>query len=263
MTSDFVKHRAGAPAGFFSAESAGLRWLAEPGVVPVVEVLDQGEDWLSLERFEETGPSAAAAVEFGRRLAALHDAGAPGFGWSPSASAFFGPLDAPFEVSAKSGSSFAEFWAVRRLHPLLSSLAGELTEDEEAVIASAVDTIGEGGFDGICGHGAEEPARVHGDLWAGNLMWTADGVTLIDPAAHGGHRLEDLALLALFGTAHLGEIFSGYEQAHPLPEGWREDLPAHSFFALLAHVRLFGRGFLGQTMSAARAITARGRALRG
>lgn len=261
MSSDFIKQRPGVPAGFFSAEAAGLHWLAEPAAVPVVEVLDQGEDFLRLARLEEAGPSAAAAAEFGRHLAGLHNAGAPGFGWSPAASAFFGPLDAPFAVSTESGPSFADFWADRRLTPLLSSLSGELTGDEEAPIASAVETISAGSFDGICGQGSEEPARVHGDLWAGNLMWTAAGGTLIDPAAHGGHRLEDLALLALFGTPFLEEIFSGYEEAHPLPEGWREDLPAHSFFALLAHVRLFGRGFLGQTVSAARSITDRARQL--
>ena len=30
-------------------------------------------------------------------------------------------------------------------------------------------------------------------------MWTAEGAVLIDPAAHGGHRETDLAMLALFG----------------------------------------------------------------
>lgn len=262
MSSDFIKQRPGAPAGFFAAEAAGLQWLAEPGIVPVVEVLDHGADFLRLERLGEVAPSAAVAREFGRKLAGLHDAGAPGFGWTPADSAFFGPLDAPFEVSTESGSSFADFWADRRLLPLLSSLSGELSGEEEAEIASAAWAIGVGSFDGICGHGVEEPARIHGDLWSGNLLWTAAGGTLIDPAAHGGHRLEDLALLDLFGTAHLEEIFAGYEEAHPLPEGWREDLPAHSFFALLAHVRLFGRGFLDQTVNAARSITARARRLR-
>ena len=33
-------------------------------------------------------------------------------------------------------------------------------------------------------------------------MWTPDGVVLIDPAAHGGHRETDLAMLALFGCPH-------------------------------------------------------------
>src|SRR5690625_4857631 len=108
-----------APEGFFAAEAAGLQWLADPDAVPVVEVVDHGEDFLRLRRLDETGPDAAAAVDFGRRLARLHDVGAFGFGWSPAAPAFFGPLDAPFEVSTESETSFSEFWTAGRLSPLL------------------------------------------------------------------------------------------------------------------------------------------------
>ena len=254
---DFLKLRKTAPDGFFAAEAAGLRWLAEPGVVPVVDVVEHGADFLRLRRLEETGPSAEAAAAFGRDLARLHDAGAPGFGWAPAPQSFFGPLDNPFEVPAEPVSDFTEYWVEQRLRPLVTAVAGDLTGADRATVASAIDAIPSGAFAGICGEGEEAPARIHGDLWAGNLMWTPDGVTLIDPAAHGGHRLEDLALLGLFGTAHLDEIYSGYEQTHPMPDGWRDDLPVHSFFALLAHIRLFGRGFLGQTVRAARSIIAR------
>ena len=80
-------------------------------------------------------------------------------------------------------------------------------------------------------------------------------VGLSDVLARVGLYRADV--LALFGTPFLEEIFSGYEAEHPLPRGWRADLPAHSFFALLAHVRLFGRGFLGQTLAAARAVVDR------
>src|SRR5690625_2182614 len=91
--SDFLKTRPGAPGGFFAAEAAGLRWLAEPSAVPVVEVLETGADFVRLARVEPAPPSAAAAQEFGRGLARLHDAGAPGFGWAPADTAWFGPLD--------------------------------------------------------------------------------------------------------------------------------------------------------------------------
>src|SRR5699024_12595046 len=97
MSSDFVKQRQAAPVGFFAAEAAGLKWLADPDAVPVVEVVDYGEDFLRLRRLDETGPDAAAAVDFGRWLARLHDAGGSGFGWSPAAPAFFVPLQAPCE----------------------------------------------------------------------------------------------------------------------------------------------------------------------
>src|SRR6478752_4834379 len=49
---------------------------------------------------------------------------------------------------------------------------------------------------------AEPASRLHGDLWSGNVLWTAREAVLIDPAAHGGHRETDLAMLALFGAPH-------------------------------------------------------------
>ncbi|GAA0036099.1 MULTISPECIES: fructosamine kinase family protein [Brevibacterium] len=255
--SEFLKQRSTAPEGFFSAEAAGLDWLAAPGVIPVVAVLDHGEDFVLLERLESAVPEAQAAFVFGRRLARLHDAGAPAFGWSPAEPSWFGPLESPFSVTAEPVASFSDFWVNQRLRPVAADIADELTDDENAAIASAITAVSTGVFDGIAGGDPEPPSRVHGDLWSGNLMWTPDGGTLIDPAAHGGHRLEDLALLALFGTSFLADICAGYEAAHPLPSGWRRDLPVHSFFALLAHVKLFGHGFLGQTLAAAREITAR------
>lgn len=259
--SDFLKQRPGAPRGFFAAEAAGLAWLADPRAVPVVEVREVGEDHLRLERLESGRADAAAARRFGGQLARLHDAGAPGFGWVPSDTAWFGPLEDPFPVPTDSREDFATFWAEDRLRPLARRAAGRLGAGVQEV-QEAIDAIASGAFDGVAGQGREEPSRVHGDLWSGNLMWTPQGGTLIDPAAHGGHRLEDLALLHLFGAPHLEEICAGYEMQHPMPRSWREDLPAHLFFALLAHVVLFGGGYAAQAVGTARAITRRATEIR-
>lgn len=256
-----VKSRPGAPPGFFAAEAAGLAWLAEPGAVPVVRVLAVREDALELEHLEQVGADAAAARRFGARLARLHDAGAPGFGWAPAARAWFGPLEAPFPVATASREAFCVFWAEDRLRPLADRTASLLGPEGARTVGEAIGVVAAGAFDGIAGQGREAPARVHGDLWSGNLLWTPAGGTLIDPAAHGGHRLEDLALLTLFGAPHLEEILSGYEEAHPMPATWREDLPAHLFFALLAHVDLFGAGYVADAVATARRIVARAREL--
>ena len=65
----------------------------------------------------------------------------------------------------------------------------------------------------------EPPARLHGDLWAGNRLVDGDGRSwLIDPAAHGGHREFDLAMMRLFGGFG-ADCFAAYEEVHPLAPG--------------------------------------------
>jgi fructosamine-3-kinase len=254
---DFVKQRPGAPRGFFAAEAAGLAWLAAARAVPVVEVLEKGEDHLRLERLESVRPAPEDARAFGERLAHLHDAGAEGFGAAPSDTSWFGPLESPFELPTTARGDFATFWAQDRLEPLARRASRQLGVDGTAEVSRAIEAIGAGAFDGVSGTGREAPSRVHGDLWSGNLLWTSSGGTLIDPSAHGGHRLEDLALLTMFGAPHLDAILAGYEAAHPMPRGWREDLPAHLFFALLAHVVLFGGGYAAESVRTAAQITER------
>jgi fructosamine-3-kinase len=97
---------------------------------------------------------------------------------------------------------------------------------------------------------------VHGDLWAGNVLWSGGRGWLIDPAAHGGHRETDLAMLALFGAPYLDAILRAYQAASPLADGWRDRVPLHQLHPLLVHVCLFGASYAGQLRAAARAALA-------
>lgn len=90
------------------------------------------------------------------------------------------------------------------------------------------------------------------------MIWTPNGAVLIDPAAHGGHRETDLAMLALFGCAHLDAIYRGYQSVHPLTRYWRDRVALHQLYPLLAHVALFGACYAHQTAAAARAVIALG-----
>ena len=89
----------------------------------------------------------------------------------------------------------------------------------------------------------EPPARLHGDLWSGNVLAGADGRPyLIDPAAYGGHREVDLAMLRLFG-APAPRTLAAYEEVHPLADGHERRVPLWQLFPLLVHAVLFGGGY--------------------
>ncbi|WP_428962846.1 fructosamine kinase family protein [Micromonospora fluostatini] len=233
------------PEGFFATEAAGLRWLREADAVAVPEVVVALPELLALDWVETGEPTPAAAERFGRELADLHRAGAVTFGapWP----GFIGAL--PQDNTPERGP-WPRWFADRRLLPYLRRSVdnGALTPAETALVERLVDRIDEYGGD-------EPPARIHGDLWPGNVLWGADGrVRLVDPAAHGGHRETDLAQLALFGGAPYGDrILAAYRARWPLADGWRERVPLHQLHLLLVHTALFGAAYRAAVDSAARA----------
>jgi fructosamine-3-kinase len=231
------------------AEAAGLRWLAATGTVrvPVVHGWDDG--WLVSDVVAEGRPDPDAALRFGRNLAALHAAGADAFGAAPPG----GPVEAYIGAAPMRnarGSDWPAWYAEHRVLPYLRRAVDEgvLRAAEGAVVERVCERLPE-----LAGP-PEPPARLHGDLWNGNVLWGADGEAwLIDPAAHGGHRETDLAMLRLFGCPHLERVLAGYDEAAPLADGWRRRVPLHQLFPLLVHTVLFGRGYAGQTLTAAAA----------
>ena len=229
------------PDGFFATEAAGLRWLAETRTVPVVEVRAVHAHALDLERLTEVPPTPQAARTFGAGLAALHRAPCPPHGTLPPGveQYFFGPLSEPLPIDTAISESMGEASAVR-----LASLA-RLLDPGIPALGAVIDRLAAGEFDDDA-----PPARLHGDLWAGNLLFTEAGGTLIDPAAIAGHPLVDLAMLSLFGAPHLQHILAAWEDAYGTAElgaDWRERLGLHQLFGLTAHAVLFGGGYREST----------------
>ncbi|MFG1607052.1 fructosamine kinase family protein [Actinoplanes sp. NPDC049265] len=233
------------PEGFFEAEAAGLSWLSSPGAIPVPSVLAALPTMIALEWIEPGPPSPAAAARFGRELAALHRSGAPGFG--ASWAGYIGPLPLDNTVSA---GPWGPWFAERRLQPYL-----RLSADRGALTPADVQAV-EQTIKILSGYDQSEPAsRIHGDLWPGNVLWSADGRGwLIDPAAHGGHRETDLATLGLFGGAPSVDVILGaYQEEYPLGDGWEARVPVHQLHLLLVHTAAFGEAYAAGVRSAAAA----------
>jgi fructosamine-3-kinase len=261
-TRAFVKTRADPAPGEYAAEAAGLRWLgasspeAEPGALRTPAVLEVDERYLALEWIGSPSKGGGAAVhalsedgaeELGRGLAAVHLAGAERFGGQPGAGAErarIGALELPNEPAA----DWPEFYAERRLRPLIALAAerGALSGAGLATLERVCGRVAE-----LCGP-PEPPARLHGDLWSGNVIADAHGRPwLIDPCAYGGHREVDLAMLRLFGSPS-PRVLDAYAERSPLADGWRERVELYQLLPLLVHALLFGGSYAGAVEHAAR-----------
>jgi fructosamine-3-kinase len=216
----FVKHH---PAPL---EAAGLRWLAAGGA-RVPAVLDESPDRLVLQRVPAGTLDAAGEEELGRMLATLHFSGAPRFGSLPARGPFF---VGRCELDSPEGDDWNDYYLHHRCLPLARRVGLE-----REVARVAVDAP------------VERPARLHGDLWSGNVLADHDGRPwLIDPAAYGGHREMDLAMLELFGRIS-PRTSDAYEEVTPLADGWRDRIPLWQLFPLLVHAVLFGGGYQRQS----------------
>jgi len=232
-----------ATAAAFAAEANGLRWLADAGAVPVPAVLGVTGDLLVIELLPPGDPTPEAAEVFGAGLARTHAAGAPAFGASWRGYIASLPLD------NTPGTEWGSWYAKQRLVPYLTKAHddGVLSRADLSLVQTVVDRIGE-----LAGP-PEPPSRIHGDLWSGNVLWSGGRGWLIDPAAHGGHRETDLAMLALFGAPYLEHIMRGYTGTAPLADGWRERVALHQLHPLLVHACLFGVSYAAGVRAAARA----------
>ena len=282
--------------GVFAAEAHGLRWLGEAGSAPVPSVLGWDEATLAVSWVPPCRPDAVTAARFGRDLARLHGAGAGGFGapWPGFIASLSLPNDWHLPPAARhpdaghgadvppgrsragvtgggggdgagvaGGAGWArvaggagawpDWYAARRVLPYLRRAVdgGVLSAADAAAVEAVLARIAE-----LAGP-AEPPSRIHGDLWSGNVLWSGGRGWLIDPAAHGGHRETDLAMLALFGAPYLDRILDAYQEVSPLAPGWQQRVPLHQLHPLLVHVCLFGGAYRDATLDAARALRAR------
>lgn len=242
--------------GRIAAEVSGLRWLKEAessGGARIVEVTNYGADFLEEARLITTSPTPAAAEEFGRALAFTHAAGASHLGAPPPGVQRCWMGDATLKVIPNppaSPQSWGAYYAHYRLAP--HATLAPFSPSQRRTLDSFFELLASGSLDhsqpALVRNGPHSASRTHGDLWTGNVMWTPDGVVLIDPAAQGGHGEEDLAALAVFGAPYTQRIWAAYQEVSPLEDGWEERIGLHQLHILMIHAQLFGYSYCDDVM---------------
>ena len=224
--------------GAFFHEAASLRWLGAHGLC-VADVLEVTLRALVL-KYVPTVPATPDAVQaFGRALAEAHLRAEVTPGW---------PVDHSLAGIPQAGpgpQAWPAYFAERRILPMLERLErrGQLDATSLQALIEAARRIP----DLIADDEPMVPPR-----GPRQRVVVASGAVLIDPAAHGGHREVDLAMLSLFGGPW--EAFArGYGDVWPLRAGWARRRRAYQLYPLLVHVALFGGGYVAQAVEAARA----------
>lgn len=232
-------------------EARGLAWLASAtGGADVVPVVAWDDHQLVTRRLSHGAPSAGAAEAFGRALAVTHQAGATAFGvgpagWDDQQPGWIGQA----RLQLGNYRRWGEFYAELRLlpHAQVAHRRGALSAAGLRVMEQLCERLRDGSYDD-----GQPPARIHGDLWAGNVIADHGNYVMIDPAAHGGHPETDLAMLALFGFNGLSRVQDAYAEAAGLTPGWRERSGLHQLHPLLVHAELFGSSYGAQASGLAR-----------
>ena len=198
-----------------AAEADGLHALRAAGVRAPEPFSDGRFEYLDLERSGDWGA-------LGRMLANLHRTTGPRFGWHRDNYIGARPQQNGW------CNDWSEFWRERRLKPQFE-WAGLKPEFFEEILRNH----------------RPQPSLLHGDLWNGNVGFTAEGPVIFDPAVYYGDREADLAMTELFG-GFPADFYSSYRKEFPLAEGYERRKHLYNLYHLLNHLNIFGGGYLGQ-----------------
>lgn len=244
----FAKWSTDGAEDLFVREAEGLEALRAAGseiVLPrVIAAGRRGDDpgFLILEFLPPAvGPDPATDDRLGRGLAGIHRRRAERFGFS--ATTYCGPT--PQDNTGT--ETWPEFYRERRLRPLTAALAARRALDAADLALYA--RLGEH-VAGILGHDTV-PSLIHGDLWSGNVLMTPRGPALVDPACAYADREMEFGISTLFGGLS-ARAMAAYEEAWPLPRGWRERNGLYQLYHLLNHALIFGGHYAEQARRIAR-----------
>ena len=235
----FVKTNRAALLDMFEAEAAGLNALADAAAIRVPRALCtgtcEGISYIVIEYLALGRASADGWRRAGRQLAMLHDTLSGRFGWE---------RDNTIGSTAQHNDwtdDWVTFWRRHRLGFQLEEAArngyqGRLQRLGEQLLER---------FPVLIDH-APQASLIHGDLWGGNMAFTADGDPVIyDPATYFADHEAELAMTELFGGFG-PDFYAAYREVRPIDSGYRVRKSLYNLYHVLNHLNLFGGGYGGQ-----------------
>lgn len=223
----------------FSKEAAGLRLIAEQGIIKtpgVVHRLETEDRQLLILEWINTGQRTENFWKtFGTQLAQLHRVSAAQFGLAEDN--YMGSV----VQTNKQTEDWINFFRTQRLQPLVKKCfdSGLLATKHLRSFENLYQRLPQI-FE------PELSALLHGDLWSGNFICNEkEEPVLIDPAVYFGHRSVDLGMTTLFGGFRT-PFYEAYHHHFPLPKNYEEQWAVCNLYPLLIHLFLFGSGYLPQ-----------------
>ena len=226
-----LKRNDHAPADFFLSEQLGLEALSESCAVKVPNVVKQGPNFLLLQWIDSSSSSISFSEQLGRELAALHKIHRDSFGFDRDNYCGETP-----QSNTLCDSGY-DFFARHRIQHQADLAVGKglLSKSDLTLIESIGRRLDQ--------FIPEQPASLlHGDLWNGNVIFSASGPVLIDPAVYYGWAEADLAMTRLFGGFDAA-FYDSYREVNPVEPGFEERVPLYNLYHLLNHLNLFGSGW--------------------
>ena len=218
----------------FQKEAMGLEELKiHYGNIP--EVVAFSENFLILPLISTESPKPLFWQNLGVKLAQMHKAKQPGFGWREDN--FIG--QAAQKNKNLQDLGWPEFFWKNRIEDKLKALIqSRQFELDKSKLLKLKDKI-----HGVLSKSSCHPSLVHGDLWSGNIVCgQKQQAFLIDPAVYYGDREVDLAMTQCFGGfSHF--FFKAYQETYPLSEGYEKRKHIYNLFHWLNHFVIFGNSY--------------------
>ncbi len=229
--------------GMFETEAHGLELLAQTHTVHVPQSLGFADidgarpAYLLTEWLEGT---AGDPFELGQQVAKLHLA-------EVESPARYG-LDRNNYLGSSPqlntwDTDWVNFFAHYRLAPQmeLAEQNGVLTDQRHRQLETLLQRLPEL----LATRSERHPTLIHGDLWAGNVIPSANGYALIDPAVSYSDPEAEIAYTELFGGFGF-RFYTGYQMILPLDSGYAQRHDIYNLYHLLNHLNLFGEEYGAQ-----------------